>query len=129
MVMFRSRDAEIGKIKLGCLASLVLGIAAVYYGIDYLQVRLKAYQMQDQVTEQATFASVVDDNTIRRRLRETATRLDNPITGGLWEVRRVQLPEGRRMIIRGEYTDSLVFKPFKKTLYFKFIPTDTVRIS
>lgn len=129
MVMVRSRDAESGKIKIGCLVFLVLGIAAVYYGIDYLQVRIKAYQMQDQVTEQATFASVVDDNTIRRRLTETATRLDIPITGRQWELRRVQMPDGRRMIIRGEYTDSLVLKPFKKTIYFKFIPTDTVRIS
>jgi hypothetical protein len=127
VVMSRRRDQS-GKIKAGCLVMLVLGIAAVYYGIDFIEIRLKAYQMQDQVTEQATFASVVDDNTIRRRLTETATRLDIPITGRQWELRRLQLPDGRRMIIRGEYTDSLVFKPFKRTMYFKFIPTDTVVI-
>ena len=127
MVRSRRRNQS-GKIKAGCLVMLVLGIAAVYYGIDFIEIRLKAYQMQDQVTEQATFASVVDDNTIRRRLTETATRLDIPITGRQWELRRVQMPDGRRMIIRGEYTDSLVFKPFKRTLYFKFIPTDTVVI-
>ena len=127
MVKF-SRLDERGKIKLGCMVMLVLGIAAIYYGIDYLQVRLRAYQMQDEVTEQATFGSVVDDNTIRRRLVETATRLDIPIGPRQWEIRRVQMPDGRRIIIKGEYTDSLVLKPFKKTLYFRFTPSDTVNI-
>lgn len=128
MVMFRRRDAESGKVKLGCMVMLLLGVAAVYYGIDYIEVRLKAYQMQDQVTEQATFGSVVDDNTIRRRLVETATRLDIPLGPRQWEIRRMQMPDGRRIIIRGEYTDSIVFKPFRKTVYFRFTPSDTVNI-
>lgn len=127
--MVKSRGlGESGKVKLGCMVMLLLGVAAVYYGIDYLEVRLRAYQMQDEVTEQATFASVIDDNTIRRRLVETATKLDIPIGPRQWEIRRVLLGDGRRVIIRGEYTDSMVLKPFKKTIYFKFIPTDTVNI-
>lgn len=128
MVRSARRSNQSGKVKLGCMVMLVLGIAVVYYGVDYLMMRLKAYQMQDQVTEQATFGSVVDDNTIRRRLVETATRLDIPLGPRQWEIRRVQMGDGRRMIIRGEYTDSIVLRPFKKTIYFKFIPTDTVNI-
>src|SRR5262245_1328942 len=110
--MSRRKGSQSGKVKLGCLVMLVLGVVAVYYGIDYLEIRIKAYQMQDQVTEQATFGSIVDDNTIRRRLVETATRLDIPIGSRQWEIRRVQMGDGRRMIIRGEYTDSLILKPF-----------------
>ena len=128
MVKVRRQGSESGKVKLGCLVMLILGVAAVFYGIDYLDVRLKAYRMQDQVTEQATFASVVDDATIRRRLTQTAIELDIPIASREWELRRVQMPDGRRMIIKGSYTDSLRFRPFKKTIYFRFTPTDTVVI-
>lgn len=128
MVNPRTRDAESGKVKPGCLVILVLLVATVYWGIDYVEVRLKSYRMQDEVTEQATFATVVDDGTIRRRLVETATRLDIPLGPRQWEIKRVLLPDGRRIIIRGEYTDSIVFRPFKKTVYFKFTPSDTVNI-
>ena len=124
----RRKGAESGKVKMGCMVMLVLGIAVVYYGIDYLQIRIKAYQMQDAVTEQASFGSIVDDNTIRRRLVETATRLDIPITSRQWEIRRVQMGDGRHIIIKGDYTDSLILKPFKKVIYFHFTPTDTVNV-
>jgi hypothetical protein len=121
----RGRDSESGKIKLGGLLFLVILVAAVYYGIDYIQVRLKAYQMQDEVTEQATFGSVVDDNTIRRRLVEKATQLDIPLGPRQWSIQRTQTPQGRRISIAGAYTDSVVIKlpGNNKVFYFQFTPS------
>ncbi len=123
----RGRDSESGKIKLGGLITLLIVVALVYYGIDYIQVRLKAYQMQDEVTEQATFGSVVDDNTIRRRLVERATQLDIPLGPRQWGIQRVQTPQGRRITITGVYTDSVVIKlpGNDKIFYFKFTPSAT----
>ena len=123
----RGRDSESGKIKLGGLITLLIVVAVIYYGIDYIQVRLKAYQMQDEVTEQATFGSVVDDNTIRRRLVERATQLDIPLGARQWSISRVQTPQGRRITISAAYTDSVIIKlpGNNKIIYFKFTPTAT----
>lgn len=121
----RGRDSESGKIKLGGIITLLVLVAVIYYGIDYIQVRLKAYQMQDEVTEQATFGSVVDDNTIRRRLVERAIQLDIPIGPRQWSISRMQTPQGRRITISAEYTDSVIIKlpGNNKIIYFKFSPT------
>jgi hypothetical protein len=126
----RGRDSESGKIKVGGLITLLIVVAVIYYGIGYIEVRLKAYQMQDEVTEQATFGSVVDDNTIRRRLVERAIQLDVPIGPRQWSIQRVQMPQGRRLTISGSYTDSVVIRlpGNNKVIYFKFTPSATASV-
>ena len=126
----RGRDSESGKIKLGGLLTLLVVVAVTYYGIDYIQVRLKAYQMQDEVTEQATFGSVVDDNTIRRRLVERATQLDIPLGPRQWSIQRVQTPPGRRITVSGAYTASGVIRlpGNNKVFYFHFTPSATASV-
>lgn len=126
----RGRDSESGKIKLGGLLTLVILVGIIYYGIDYIEVRLKAYQMQDEVTEQATFGSVVDDNTIRRRLVERATQLDIPLGPRQWSISRIQTPQGRRITIAAAYTDSVIIRlpGNNKVIYFKFTPTASASV-
>ncbi len=124
MVKLPNRDREAGKVKMGCLLTTVLFVAAVYYGIDYVGVRLKAYRMQDEVNEQASFASVIDDVTIRNRLVEQADRLGIPLGTRQWEIRRMRTPEGRRIIISGTYEDSVVIDlpGVRKVFRFTFTP-------
>jgi len=120
-------DAEAGRVKLGCLFSLLLLAAVLYYGIDYIGIRLKAYQMQDEVTEQASFASVIDDVTIRNRLVEQADKLGIPLGPRQWQIRRVRVNTGggRRITISGTYTDSMVvaLPGFRKVFKFTFTPS------
>ncbi len=125
MVNVPRRDREAGKVKLGCLLTTVVFIAAVYYGIDYVGVRLKAYRMQDEVNEQASFASVIDDVTIRNRLVEQADKLGIPLGPRQWEIRRSRNPEGRRIIINGVYDDSVVIDlpGVRKVFRFTFTPS------
>lgn len=121
------RDAEAGRVKAGCLLSLLLLVAVLYYGIDFIGIRIKAYRMQDEVTEQASFASVIDDVTIRNRLVETADQLGIPLGPRQWEIRRtrVNVGGGRRIVIRGQYTDSLVVAVpgIRKVFKFTFTPS------
>jgi len=121
----RRSDSEAGRIKAGCLVSLLLVIGIVYYGIDYLGVRIKAYRMQDQVSEQASFAGVIDDVTIRNRLVETADRLGIPLGPRQWTIRRVRTPQGRRITITGTYQDSVVIAlpGVRKVFRFTFTPS------
>lgn len=123
--MVRRSDSEAGRIKAGCLVSLLLVIGIVYYGIDYLGVRIKAYRMQDQVSEQASFAGVIDDVTIRNRLVETADRLGIPLGPRQWTIRRVRTPQGRRITITGTYQDSVVIAlpGVRKVFRFTFTPS------
>ena len=119
------RSDEAGKLRLGCLLVVVILAAALYFGVQFFQVRFRYYRMQDYVKEQATFAPVLDDNTIRTRLAALADTLGIPLnTPRSWDVRRMRDPSGRIIIIRGHYEDSVVIDlpGIRKVFYFKFDP-------
>lgn len=106
----RGADAEAGKIRLGCLLALTLLVAGVYYGIQFGEVRLRRYQIMDAVKEQASFASALDDITIRNRLMAASDRLGLPYLPRDWKIRRVRGARAGRMIEieAPPYTDSVV---------------------
>lgn len=117
-----ARAGEAGKIRFGCLLSLVVVVAIVYYGIDFLRVRMRFYQMQDDVKTKASFAAVMDDNTIRRQLVAKADTLGLPLGPRQWSIRRDM---GHREIsIKAQYDDSVVvdLPGVHKVFYFKFTP-------
>lgn len=122
------RSDETGKLRLGCLLVVVILVVALYFGIQFFQVRFRYYQMQDYVKEQATFAPVLDDNTIRTRLAARADTLGIPLnTPRSWDVRRMRDPSGRFIVIRGHYEDSVVIDlpGIRKVFKFKFDPSSS----
>jgi hypothetical protein len=120
------RSNEAGKLRLGCLLVVVILVAGLYFGIQFFQVRFRYYQLQDYVKEQATFAPVLDDNTIRTRLAARADTLGIiPLSSPrAWDVRRMRDPSGRLIIIRGHYEDSVVINlpGIRKVFPFRFDP-------
>ncbi len=125
MVKVRVRNSEAGKIKLGCLFTLVLLVAGVYYGIDFAHVRLRYYQISDYVKTQADFAPALDDATIRRRLIAKADSLGLPLGDRDWSIKRTFSP--RQIAIKATYQDSVVieFPGLRKVFYFTFTPQAT----
>jgi hypothetical protein len=125
VVMPRVRRGEAGKIKLGCLFTLVCVVAIVYYGIDFLHVRFRYYQILDTVKTQATFASALDDITIRRRIVAKSDSLGLALGDKDWTVRRTYSP--RQIYISATYQDSVVleFPGIRKVFYFTFTPSAT----
>jgi hypothetical protein len=124
--MHRRGDRESGKIRLGCLFSLLIVVAALYFGFQFLEVRFRFYRMQDTVNEQASFAPVLDDATIRARLAARADSLGIPLGAPrAWEVRRVREGTTRMIVIRGEYRDSVVLDlpGVRKVWRFTFTPS------
>ncbi len=117
---------EHGKVKIGCLVSALVFIAGAYFGIAFFRVRFRFYQIQDYVTEQANFASAIDDNTIRQRLVERADQLDLPLGPRAWTIRRSRdRSQNRRFItISAQYVDSVVVKVggLRKVWRFTFKP-------
>jgi len=127
----RRADAEAGKSRLGCLLTLTVIVACVYFGIQYGEVRIRWYQIQDTVKEQADFAPALDDATIRSRLMQASDRLDLPYTSRDWTIRRTRNARNTRTIVIAAppYRDSVVvdLPGIRKVWYFTFQPgiTDT----
>jgi hypothetical protein len=116
---------EAGKAKLGCLFTVAIVVAVIYYGIDFLHVRFRYYQILDTVKTQATFAPALDDITIRRRLVARSDSLGLNLGDGDWTIRRTFTP--REIYIAATYQDSVVleFPGLRKVIYFTFTPTAT----
>ena len=61
-----------GGSNLGCLLSLLLFVAALYYGVHVGEVYLRYYRLLDAMRFQASIAPSVTDEVIKRRLMATA---------------------------------------------------------
>ena len=57
-----------GGTTLGCVVSLVLFLAALYYGVHIGQVYLRFYRLQDAMRFQAQMAPTIDNGVIAPRL-------------------------------------------------------------
>jgi hypothetical protein len=60
--------ARRGASSVGCLVSLLLFVAALYYGVNIGEVFFRYYRLVDEMDSQARLASAIDNGTIRRRL-------------------------------------------------------------
>jgi len=70
--MVRWRPNRYGSGARGCLISLALFCAALYYGIHIGEVYLRYYRLLDAMRFQASIAPSVKDEVIERRLEWTA---------------------------------------------------------
>jgi len=81
---------------LGCLVSLLIFAAVLYYGYHVGQVYWKFYQLQDAMKSQARLAPSLADDVIRRRLRREQHAPSEPAVEGQNDLpRRVLLPRHR----------------------------------
>src|SRR2546426_11791563 len=52
----------------GCLFSLLIFVALLYYGVNIGEVFFRYYRLLDEMDSQARLASALDNGTIQRRL-------------------------------------------------------------
>ncbi|HXY19792.1 MAG TPA: hypothetical protein VEH83_07320 [Gemmatimonadales bacterium] len=114
---------EAGKMRLGCLAGVLVLAAIVYAAILVVPVYWRAYQMQDEVKSQASFAPALSDKVILERLVAMADTLGIPLPAGAWYIHRTSEP--REITIRAAYDDSVVFQVirWRKVVRFHFTPS------
>lgn len=110
-------SARRGNTKLGCLISLLLGVTVVYFGVGIGEVYLRSYRFQDEMRQQARFATQIPDSTIRGRLRQVADSLGLPDEAGTVRIRRT--PRG--IDISAEYSENLELPGFVRSV--RFAPT------
>lgn len=73
--MVRSRA---GRSSLGCLFTLLLFVAAAYFGVNVGEAYWRSYQYQDAMAQTIRFADKLSDADIVARLHATADSLGLP---------------------------------------------------
>ncbi len=99
-----------GGSTLGCFVSLLLFVAALYYGVHIGEVYLRYYRLLDAMRFQAQIAPSIKDNAvIDRRLVGAADSI-------LGQTLRFRIDRGpRRITIQTEYSDRVELPFFKYT--------------
>ena len=88
-----------GLSSLGCLVSLLLTAAAVYFVINIGEHYFRFYQYQDAMRQEVKFAAHNSDALILRHLRTRADSLGLPEAAGEVSLQR----DGRHIELESEY--------------------------
>ena len=104
-----------GASNLGCLFSLLIFVAAIYYGINIGKVWFKYYQLKDEMDVSARMAPGLTDPTIRHRLDAKATELELPPEAHKFTISRA----GHTFTVETEYSEHVSLPFFDHTFVFK----------
>lgn len=99
-----------GASTIGCLFTIMLLMAVLYYGIDAGRLYWDFYKFQDEMETSARFASTQTDEQIRLHLKGVAQDLGLPAEAQRIIITRTQHP--RLVSIHSQYTVEVVL-PFK----------------
>jgi hypothetical protein len=110
------RKSRSGAGRLGCLLSLTLFAAALYYGFNIGQVYFRYYQLLDTMRTQARLAPSLNDDVIHRRLVNQA---DSLLPGGSPRFKITRGGHPNRVIITTEYTEEVDLPFFKHTFVLR----------
>lgn len=106
--------ARRGEGTVGCLFSIFVAIAFVYFGINAGRPFVDNYRFQDRMTQEARFAANRSDMTIKARLRDYADSLGLPETAQKVGVRR----RSGTIEIWAEYYVNIEFPGFVREQHF-----------
>lgn len=106
-----------GASSLGCLVTLLVFAAALYYGVNIGEVYWRFYTFQEEMRSQARLAPSISDGVIRRRLLTTVDELGLPAEAQRIEIKRTARP--RRILITSQYSEEVDLPLFKYTFHFK----------
>ena len=94
-----------GKVRLGCLFTLLLLALGMYYGIPAGSMYLRYWRLHQEMKTQARLAPSIDDVTILRRIRRKVEELGLPEAAKEVSIRRTLRP--REIVIKTSYEETL----------------------
>jgi len=122
MVTLRWLRGRRGASSTGCLFSLLVFVALLYYGVNIGEVYFRYYRLLDEMQSQARLAAALDDGTIRRRLQAAVQDIGVPEDASAnIRIRRTLSP--REISIETAYSESVHLPLFNHT--FEFHPRAT----
>lgn len=107
----RSRGAS----TLGCLFSLLVVVAVMYFGVNVGAPYLRYYQFRDTMQQEARFANRKTDPEIIRTLRLKADSLELPAAAHRINVRRTP----NQVVIWTDYTETIDFPFVSRAITFR----------
>ncbi len=110
-----------GTGKLGCLVTLMVMAAGVYFAVNVGEVFWNYYVFQDRMRTMAAYASMRSDGAIRNRLVALADSLDLPESAYNVHVRRVP----HAIFIWADYSQHIELPGFVYELHFNPQATGT----
>lgn len=106
----------------GCLISLLVLVAVLYYGVNIGEVYFRYYRLLDEMGTQARVAAALDNGTIERRIAASVQEIGLPDDAATnLQITRTATP--REITIESDYSESVHLPLFDHT--FKFHPKAT----
>jgi hypothetical protein len=107
----------------GCLFTLLIFVAALYYGVNIGEVYFRYYRLLDEMQTEAHLSAGLDDGTIRRRIQAAVEEIGLPDTAGGRQllIRRTASP--REIVIETRYSEWVSLPLFNHS--FSFHPRAT----
>lgn len=106
-----------GTSSTGCLISLLLFVAALYYGVNIGELYFRYYRLLDEMGTQTRVASALDDGTIRRRIQAAVQEIGLPDEASTnLIVRRTAMP--REIVVETRYSETVTLPLFTHTFTF-----------
>lgn len=106
--MVRKKQRRLGKrgaSRLGCLFMILVVAFVAYYGINFGGSYLRYYKMLDAMKSEARLAPSLENDAIRRRLRNRANELSLPEAAFNFQIRRKSRP--REIEISTSWTEPI----------------------
>jgi hypothetical protein len=102
----------------GCLLSLLIFVAALYYGVNIGEVYFRYYRLLDEMQTEARLSPGLDDGTIRRRIQTAIEEIGLPDSAGgrPLQIRRTASP--REIVIETRYSESVSLPFFNHSFSF-----------
>jgi hypothetical protein len=113
------RASQRGGSTLGCIVSLLIFAAAVYYGVNIGKVWLRYYQLRDEMEISARLAPSLADPVIRRRLEDKVTDLALPDSAKKFIIARTGGGRNREITIETVYSERVTLPLFDHEFVFK----------
>jgi len=106
----------------GCLFSLLIFSACLYYGVNIGEVFFRYYRLLDEMDSQARLAPGLDNGTMQRRIAVAAQEIGLPDSAGQVVILRSMSP--RQITIETDYSETVELPFFLHT--FTFHPRSTL---
>ena len=112
--MVTSLKSRRGASSLGCLFTLLIVTAAVYFGVNVAEVYWRFYEYQDDMRSLARFGSNAPSDTIVSHLRASADSLGLPGDAGRVIVRRTD----SRSVLESDYYERVELPGYVRDIHF-----------
>ena len=112
--MVTSLKSRRGASSLGCLFTLLIVTAAVYFGVNVAEVYWRFYEYQDDMRSFARFGSNAPSDSIVSHLRASADSLGLPSDAGRVIVRRTD----SGVILESDYYERVELPGYIRDIHF-----------